>query len=267
MPNATDYALNVLEGTATRGGAVNAAGLVSLQRAAEAGTAAATGGGLLSGGLGGLLSINPAGLLFSVALSKILGRGGEGLQETSMTPEETALYTGQERLGTTLGGVGEGAGELILDAIEQAKAAGVTPEEISATLNNANDPTAGLINLTVGSNDMFVADDATTAAAQAASQAAADAAAADAAAADAAAADAAAADAAAADAAAADSSILGGDSDLEGDTETIAATVTSDAAAANGDNGGGDDTIYNETWVYDQDTDSFISSRNRRFCS
>jgi hypothetical protein len=167
MPStAEEYALSVLNGTATRGGAVNAAGLLSLQKAAEAGTAAATGGGFLSGGLGSLLSFNPAGLLAGLAFSKILGRGGEGLQATPMTAEEAALYAGQERLNTALSSTGEGAGELILDAIEQARAANVTPEDIAETLNSSDNPVAGLVNLTVGSNQML--SDADLAAAQAA---------------------------------------------------------------------------------------------------
>ena len=116
----------------------------------------AKGSGLLSGGLGSLLSFNPAGLLAGLAFSKILGRGGEGLQATPMTAEEAALYAGQERLNTVLGGVGEGAGELILDAIEQARAANVTPEQIAETLNTRGDLTSELIGLTVGSNQPFV---------------------------------------------------------------------------------------------------------------
>jgi predicted outer membrane repeat protein len=43
MPTATKAATQALQNTATYGGAVNSAGIVSLQRAAEAGTAAAGG--------------------------------------------------------------------------------------------------------------------------------------------------------------------------------------------------------------------------------
>ena len=226
MPNATDYALNVLEGTATRGGAVNAAGLVSLQRAAEAGTAAATGGGLLSGGLGSLLSFNPAGLLASLAFSKILGRGGEGLQATPMTAEEAALYAGQERLNTVLGSTGEGAGELILDAIEQARAANVTPEQIAETLNTRGDLTSELIGLTVGSNQPFV--DVPSAADRAAA-------------------------AATVDPVGGSTSSLESDGDLTGDLDTIIDSVAS---------GGSTETVsdVNEEWTYNAATDSFISS-------
>ena len=226
MPNATDYALNVLEGTATRGGAVNAAGLVSLQRAAEAGTAAATGGGLLSGGLGSLLSFNPAGLLASLAFSKILGRGGEGLQATPMTAEEAALYAGQERLNTVLGSTGEGAGELILDAIEQARAANVTPEQIAETLNTRGDLTSELIGLTVGSNQPFV--DVPSAADRAAA-------------------------AATVDPVGGSTSSLESDGDLTGDLDTIIDSVAS---------GGSTETVsdVNEEWTYNAATDSFRSS-------
>ena len=168
MPSAAEYAASLLD--PTHGGAANAAGLLSLQRAAEAGTAAAAGA---SSGAG-LFGFDPASIAFSLFVNSILNKKPL-LTETPMTPEEAALYSGQERLNTTFGGVGEGAGELILDAIEQARAAGVTQEEIAATLNNANIPEAALINLTVGSNQML--SDADLAAAQAASQAAADAAA------------------------------------------------------------------------------------------
>ena len=186
----------------------------------------AKGSGLLSGGLGGLLSINPAGLLASLAFSKILGRGGEGLQATPMTAEEAALYAGQERLNTVLGSTGEGAGELILDAIEQARAANVTPEQIAETLNTRGDLTSELIGLTVGSNQPFV--DVPSAADRAAA-------------------------AATVDSAGGSTSSLESDGDLTGDIDTIVDSVAS---------GGSTETVsdVNEEWTYNAATDSFISS-------
>ena len=230
MPStAEEYALSVLNGTATRGGAVNAAGLLSLQKAAEAGTAAATGGGLLSGGLGSLLSFNPAGLLAGLAFSKILGRGGEGLQATPMTAEEAALYAGQERLNTALSSTGEGAGELILDAIQQAEAAGVTSEQIAETLNTRGDLASELIGLTVGSNQPFV--DVAAGGGGGGSTAAAD----------------------ATDPLGGSTSSLESDPDLTGDIDTIVDSVAS---------GGSTETVsdVNEEWTYNAATDSFISS-------
>ena len=85
-----------------------------------------------------------------------LGFFDKSMEATPMTAEEAALYAGQERLNTVLGSTGEGAGELILDAIEQARAANVTPEQIAETLNTRGDLTSELIGLTVGSNQPFV---------------------------------------------------------------------------------------------------------------
>ena len=187
---------------------------------------AAKSSGLLSGGLGSLLSFNPAGLLAGLAFSKILGRGGEGLQATPMTAEETALYAGQERLNTVLGSTGEGAGELILDAIEQARAANVTPEQIAETLNTRGDLTSELIGLTVGSNQPFV--NVPSAADRAAAEAS-------------------------VDPVGGSTSSLESDPDLTGDIDTIVDSVAS---------GGSTETVsdVNEEWTYNAATDSFISS-------
>ena len=187
---------------------------------------AAKSSGLLSGGLGSLLSFNPAGLLAGLAFSKILGRGGEGLQATPMTAEEAALYAGQERLNTVLGSTGEGAGELILDAIEQARAANVTPEQIAETLNTRGDLTSELIGLTVGSNQPFV--NVPSAADRAAAEAS-------------------------VDPVGGSTSSLESDPDLTGDIDTIVDSVAS---------GGSTETVsdVNEEWTYNAATDSFISS-------
>ena len=129
--------------------------------------------------LGALGLINPATALAYRIFDAFDFFGGGGSKATPMTPEEAAKYAGETRLDQAVGQFaegGEGAGEFLLDAIDQAKAANVEPEKIAETLNSRGNMVADLINLTVGSNEMFVADEATTADAQAASQAAADAA-------------------------------------------------------------------------------------------
>ena len=101
-----------------------------------------------------LFGFDPASIAFSLFINSMLNKKPL-LTETPMTPEEAANFAGQQRIETALGGVGEGAGEFLLDAIEQARAANVTPEQIAETLNSSTNPTAGLINLTVGSNQML----------------------------------------------------------------------------------------------------------------
>ena len=103
----------------------------------------------------GLFGFDPASIAFSLFVNSILNKE-RLLTETPMTPEEAAMFAGQQRLDTALGGVGEGAGEFLLDAIEQAKAAGVTPEQIAETLNTRGDIASELIGLTVGNNQPFV---------------------------------------------------------------------------------------------------------------
>lgn len=131
------------------------------------------------GALSALGLINPATALAYRLFDAMDFFGGGGLEATPMTPEEAAKYAGETRLDQAVAQFaegGEGAGEFLLDAIDQAKAANVEPEKIAETLNSRGDVVADLIGLTVGSNEMFVANAADTAAAQAASQAAADAA-------------------------------------------------------------------------------------------
>ena len=177
----------------------------------------------------GLFGFDPASIAFSLFVNSVLNKKPL-LTETPMTAEEAAKFAGQQRLETALGGVGEGAGEFLLDAIEQARAANVTPEQVAETLNASTNPVADLINLTVGSNEMFVADAETTAAAQAASQAAADAAA------------------------------SGGGQTEE--TVDLGADTTANelltGGLGNADTGGV--ANVNETWTYDKATDSFISN-------
>lgn len=172
----------------------------------------------------GLFGFDPASIAFSLFLNNILGKEPL-LTETPMTPEEAAKFAGQQRLSTALGGTGEGAGEFLLDAIEQARAANVTPEEIAETLNTADDATAGLINLTVGSNQPFTAEtiadltaDTTASDLEEAAEA------------------------------------------LESATPTVGTTADANVAQ-NGSTGvSGGVTDVQETWNYDKGTDSFIST-------
>ena len=220
MPSAAEYAASLLD--PTHGGAANAAGLLSLQRAAEAGTAAAAGA---SSGAG-LFGFDPASIAFSLFLNNILGKEPL-LTETPMTPEEALKFAGQQRLDTAMGGVGEGAGEFLLDAIEQARAANVTPEEIAETLNTRGDLASELIGLTVGSNQPFTAETIADLTA-----------------------DTTASDLEAAEAAEA----------LESATPTVGTTADANVAQ-NGSTGvSGGVTDVQETWNYDKGTDSFIST-------
>ena len=168
----------------------------------------------------GLFGFDPASIAFALFANSILNKD-RLLTETPMTPEEAAKFAGQQRLETALGGVGEGAGEFLLDAIEQAKAAGVTPEQIAETLNTTDNATAGLINLTVGSNQML--SDADMAAAQAA---------------------------AATDPLGGSTSSLESDGDLTGDLDTIFDSTASAASTA----GTGATVVNTDTehpWLYE----------------
>ena len=165
-----------------------------------------------------------------------LGFFDKSMEATPMTPEEAALYAGQERLNTALNSTGEGAGELILDAIEQARAANVTPEQIAETLNSSDNPVAGLINLTVGSNQMLSNADlaaAQAAAAQPTTEETVD---------------------LTADTTANELLTIGsGDGSLgdAADLGTVSQDPTVDQATV---------SDVNETWTYNKATDSFISS-------
>jgi len=182
----------------------------------------------------GLFGFDPASIAVSLFINNILGKEPL-LTETPMTPEEALKFAGQQRLDTALGGVGEGAGEFLLDAIEQAKAANVTPEEIAEALNTADDAAAGLINLTVGSNQML--SDADMAAAQEAAAETVD---------------------LTADTTASDLENVA--ESLESVTPTVG-TATDANVAQNGSTGvSGGVTDVRETWNYDKATDSFIST-------
>jgi hypothetical protein len=179
-----------------------------------------------SAGLAVLSMFNPAAALAYRIFDALDFFGGGRSKATPMTPEEALKYAGESRLATTLQSQGEGAAELILDAVEQARAANVEPEKIAEALNDSDNPVAGLINLTVGSNKML--SDADLAEAQAAT--------------------------------APSSAAEGGGQEEE--TVDLGADTTANELLTGGlgdaDTGGVADV--NETWTYDKDTDSFISN-------
>lgn len=190
------------------------------------------------GALSALGLINPAAALAYRLFDAMDLFGGGGLKATPMTPEEALKYAGESRLATTLQGAGEGAGELILDAIQQAEAAGVTPEKIAETLNTRGDLASELIGLTVGSNQML--SDADMAAAQASAETIAD---------------------LTEDTTASElEEAAAGATGLESATPTVDTTVDANVAQ-NGSTGvSGGVTDVRETWNYDKATDSFISN-------
>lgn len=176
-------------------------------------------------GLAVLSAFNPAAALAYRIFDAMDLFGGGRLKATPMTPEEALKYEGGSRLATTLRSQGEGAAESILDAIQQAEAAGVTPEEIAETLNTRGDLASELIGLTVGSNQPFTAEtiadltaDTTASDLEEASEA------------------------------------------LESATPTVGTTADANVAQ-NGSTGvSGGVTDVQETWNYDKGTDSFIST-------
>jgi hypothetical protein len=190
------YALNAAEqpsvnlGQVAGGTSTTLKGLSDFNIADSAGSAAAA-SDVFAGGLGSIIGaisgkeskaesaglavlsmFNPAAALAYRIFDALDFFGGGRSKATPMTPEEALKYAGESRLATTLQSQGEGAAELILDAIEQARAANVEPEKIAETLNSSTNPVAGLINLTVGSNQML--SDTDLAAAQATTQTAAE---------------------------------------------------------------------------------------------
>ena len=140
---------------------------------------------------------------------------------------DTLVSQGTSNIGGMLGLEGRiDAGMKALSDIIGFDATQATPEQIQEALNNVNDPTAGLINLTVGSNQPFVGVPS------AADRAAA---------------------AATVDPVGGSTSSLESDGDLTGDLDTIIDSVAS---------GGSTETVsdVNEEWTYNAATDSFISS-------
>ena len=232
MPTAAEAALAGLD--STYGGAVNAGGLVSLQNAAEAartgGTVASAGGGVLSGGLGGLLSAAVPGMAFSYALNSILNRGGifEGEPIYENTPSDLAVGQAEGLFDYNVngveGGIGEGATEMGLDALMRAASTGdpATTQQVLDTLNaNDKDFAASVIDLTVGSNNPFALDSSAAASSPDAS--------------------------------------TGGDGDLEGDLDTIAADVGSGSTEgyAVGDVVTDERITGDFDFVYEAETDVF----------
>ena len=119
MPTAAEAAAQALANTATYGGAVNAGGLVSLQVAGDTIGAAS--------GVGGLLGVDPASILFSLAL-RAMGIGPSGTQATPMNPQEQALFEAGQKVAmatqmTQAGGYsmqeggGEGQDAMLFEAI------------------------------------------------------------------------------------------------------------------------------------------------------
>lgn len=193
--------------------------------------------------------LNPATAPFALAYRLFDAMdlfGGGGLKATPMTPEEAAKYQGEAGLDQAVAQFaqgGEGAGEMVLDAIRRAEAANVTPEQIAETLNSRGSLVADLIGLTVGNNQPFVTD---TAAASGGDTAA---------------------DTTAVDATLTTDSTAPDYSGLE----TLTGGSVSDAAA-NAVQGPMQDTTalreslqaatddVLETWTYNADTDSFVSN-------
>ena len=188
------------------------------------------------GALGALGLINPAAALAYRIFDAMDLFGGGGLKATPMTEAEAATYAAESRLASTLQGQGEGAAELILDAVEQARAANVKPEDIAEALNESDNPVAGLVNLTVGSNQMLSEADlaaAQAAAAQPTTEETVD---------------------LTADTTANELLTIGsGDGSLgdAADLGTVSQDPTLDQATV---------SDVNETWTYNKATDSFISS-------
>ena len=92
---ADEVALLKLQGLWDYGGAANAAtGLASLKTAADVGTAAAGGAGIMG--------FDPASIIFSLAL-KAMGIGPSGTQATPMTPEERELFNTAQKVDMALG--------------------------------------------------------------------------------------------------------------------------------------------------------------------
>ena len=140
---------------------------------------------------------------------------------------DTLVSQGTSNIGGMLGLEGRiEAGIQALSDLIGFDATQATPEQIQAALNNVNDPTAGLINLTVGSNQPFV--NVPSAADRAAAEAS-------------------------VDPVGGSTSSLESDPDLTGDIDTIVDSVAS---------GGSTETVsdVNEEWTYNAATDSFISS-------
>jgi len=147
------------------------------------------------------------------------------------------VKTGTSNIGGTLGTAGQiEAGIKALSDLIGFDATQATPEQIQEALNNVNDPAAGLMNLTVGSNQML--SDADLAAAQAAAQATAAEEIVD----------------LTADTTANELLTIGSGDGSLGDAADLG-TVSQDATVDQ-------ETVsdVNETWTYNKATDSFISS-------
>ena len=135
-----------------RGGAVNAAGLTSLQGinpaqiAAKKAAEEAAKAGAAKFGLGTLLQgLGPAYGFYSV-LDALGFFDGSGLEETPMTPEERAKFEAESRLALASSGLaegGEGAYETLIDAVTQAAQTGLLSKEDIGVAGTWYDPETG----------------------------------------------------------------------------------------------------------------------------
>jgi len=131
-----------------RGGAVNAAGLTSVQgiNPAQLAAAEAAKAGATKFGLGTLLQgLGPLAAAYGVL--DALGFFDSTLQETPMTPEEAAEFQAKSRIeravndiATSAEGGTEGATEALEDAMAEGMLLGISPTEIVAPVLNQRIP-------------------------------------------------------------------------------------------------------------------------------
>ena len=131
-----------------RGGAVNAAGLTSVQgiNPAQLAAAEAAKAGATKFGLGALLQgLGPLAAAYGVL--DALGFFDSTLQETPMTPEEAAEFQAKSRIeravndiATSAEGGTEGATEALEDAMAEGMLLGISPTEIVAPVLNQRIP-------------------------------------------------------------------------------------------------------------------------------
>ena len=143
----SDYIAEILGRDPTLGGAVNAAGLTSVQgiNPAQLAAAEAAKAGATKFGLGTLLQgLGPLAAAYGVL--DALGFFDSTLQETPMTPEEEAKFEATSRLALAQSGMqegGEGAYETLMDAVGQAAQTGLLSNEDIGVSGKWYDPETG----------------------------------------------------------------------------------------------------------------------------
>ncbi len=143
----SDYIAEILGRDPTLGGAVNAAGLTSVQgiNPAQLAAAEAAKAGATKFGLGTLLQgLGPLAAAYGVL--DALGFFDSTLQETPMTPEEEAKFEATSRLALAQSGMqegGEGAYETLMDAVGQAAQTGLLSNEDIGVSGKYYDPETG----------------------------------------------------------------------------------------------------------------------------